>query len=59
MAVSIHDILPINSAKEDVVSYWYGKTGLKIVLELGQGTIRITLLLFLALVSMTLPMGDT
>lgn len=36
MAVSIHDILPINSAKEDLMSYWYGKTGLKIALELGQ-----------------------
>lgn len=36
MAVSIHDILPINSAKEALVSYWCGKTGLKIALELGQ-----------------------
>lgn len=35
MAVSIHDILPINSDKEDLVSYWYGNTGLKIALELG------------------------
>lgn len=36
MDVSIHDILPIKSAKEDLVSYWYGKTGLKIALALGQ-----------------------